>query len=99
MIDDKKTAPRVAGGSLAAAVTMLDGPLEVAVVGPAGPARAALETRALAIPGAVVVTADGARDDIPLLIGREPVNGQPAAYVCRNFVCERPVTSPDEIHG
>ena len=36
-------APRFAGWSLAAAVTMLDGPLEVAVVGPAGAERDALE--------------------------------------------------------
>ena len=35
-------APRFAGWSLAAAQTMLDGPLEVAVVGPAGADRAAL---------------------------------------------------------
>ena len=92
-------APRFAGWSLAAAVTMLDGPLEVAVVGPAGPERAALERRALAIPGAVVVTADEPNEDIGLLVGRTPVDGRAAAYVCRNFVCERPVTSPDEIRG
>ena len=39
-------APRFAGWSLAAAVTMLDGPLEVAVVGPAGPERDELERAA-----------------------------------------------------
>lgn len=90
-------APRFAGWSLAAATTMLDGPLEVAVVGPAGAARDALEARALGIPGAVVVAADGPVDGIPLLAGRTPVEGHPAAYVCRGFVCERPVTSPDDI--
>ena len=42
-------------------------------------------------PGAVVVVADGPRDDIPLLSGRTPVDGRPAAYVCRGLVCERPV--------
>lgn len=90
-------APRFAGWSLAAAVTMLDGPLEVAVVGPAGAARDALEARALELPGAVVAVADGPVDGIPLLVGRTPVDGHPAAYVCRGFVCERPVTSPDDI--
>lgn len=90
-------APRFAGWSLAAATTMLDGPLEVAVVGPAGAARDALEARALELPGAVVVAADGPVDGIPLLIGRTPVEGHPAAYVCRGFVCERPVTSADDI--
>lgn len=92
-------APRFAGWSLAAATTMLDGPLEVAVVGPAGAARDALEARALEIPGAVVVVAEGPVDGIPLLIGRTPVEGHPAAYVCRGFVCERPVTTPDQVHG
>ena len=92
-------APRFAGWSLAAAVTMLDGPLEVAVVGPAGEQRDALEARALAIPGAVVVTADRADPGIPLLEGREPIGGRAAAYVCRGFVCERPVTEPDDLPG
>jgi hypothetical protein len=87
-------APRFAGWSLAAAQSMLDGPLEVAVVGPAGAARDALAARARRLPGAVVVVADEARDDVPLLAGRTAVDGAPAAYVCRGFVCERPVTDP-----
>jgi uncharacterized protein len=87
-------APRFAGWSLAAAQVMLDGPVEVAVVGPAGPDRDALERRARTIPGSVVVVAETARDDLPLLVGRTPVGGRPAAYVCRNLVCERPVTDP-----
>ncbi len=90
-------APRFAGWSLAAAVTMLDGPLEIAVVGPRGPERDSLERKALSIPGAVVVTADGPVAGIPLLDAREPLDGKPAAYVCRGFVCERPVTRPEEI--
>ncbi len=90
-------APRFAGWSLAAAHTMLDGPLEVAVVGPAGPDRDALAIRARRLPGAVVVVADGPRDDVPLLVGRSAVDGRAAAYVCRGFVCERPVTTPDEL--
>ncbi|GAA3547072.1 thioredoxin domain-containing protein [Nocardioides daeguensis] len=91
-------APRFAGWSLAAAVTMLDGPLEVAVVGPAGPERDALVAKALTLPGAVVVATDQPEQTgIALLTGRTPVDGRPAAYVCRGFVCERPVTEPDGI--
>jgi len=86
--------PRFAGWSLAAAVSMLDGPEEIAVVGPAGPERDALAAAARQRLGAVVVVADGPGDDIPLLVGRTPVDGRPAAYVCRGFVCERPVTDP-----
>jgi uncharacterized protein len=91
-------APRFAGWSLAAAQTMVTGgPLEVAVVGPAGPDRAALAARAREHPGAVVIEADGPRDDVPLLSGRTPLDGRAAAYVCRGFVCERPVTSLEEL--
>ncbi|GGR50852.1 uncharacterized protein YyaL (SSP411 family) [Nocardioides luteus] len=90
-------ASRFAGWSLAAAATMAEGPLEIAVVGPGGPDRDALELAARRRPGAVVVVADEARDDIPLLTGRVPVDGRAAAYVCRGFVCERPVTTVEDL--
>ncbi len=90
-------APRFAGWSLSAAQSMLDGPEEIAVVGPAGPERDALAAAARRRPGAVVVVSDGPRDDIPLLTGRGPVDGHPAAYVCRHQVCERPATSADQL--
>ena len=92
------TTPRFTGWSLAAAATLAqNGPVEVAIVGPAGPERDALEAEALRLPGAVVIAADGPVDGIPLLDGRTPLGGEPAAYVCRGFVCERPVTTPEEI--
>ncbi len=90
-------APRFAAWSLAAAESMLDGPEEVAVVGPPGPEREALASAARRRPGAVVVVADGPREDIPLLAGRVAVDGRAAAYVCRHQVCERPVTSPADL--
>jgi uncharacterized protein len=34
---------------------------------------------------------------IPLLQGRRPVDGKPAAYVCENFVCNLPVTEPEDL--
>jgi uncharacterized protein YyaL (SSP411 family) len=71
--------------------------VEIAVVGPPGRDRDELERRARRTPGAVVVTAEAARDDVPLLIGRTAVDGRPAAYVCRNLVCERPVTTVAEL--
>ncbi len=34
---------------------------------------------------------------IPLLADRDLVNGQPAAFVCRDFACRLPVTTPPEL--
>jgi uncharacterized protein YyaL (SSP411 family)/aryl-alcohol dehydrogenase-like predicted oxidoreductase len=35
--------------------------------------------------------------DLPLLAGKEPVNGRAALYVCRDFACQRPVTDPSQV--
>ena len=50
-------------------------------------------------PGAVLALGDGSAENgtIPLLAGRGLVDGAPAAYVCRDFTCRLPVTSPDEL--
>jgi uncharacterized protein YyaL (SSP411 family) len=34
---------------------------------------------------------------IPFLKDIRPVQGRPTAYVCRNFTCDKPTTSPDEL--
>ena len=82
---------------LATAEAMLEGPVEIAVVGRPGPERDALARVARRRPGAVVLVAEPGRDDVPLLEGRVEVDGRPAAYVCRNLVCERPVTDPADL--
>jgi len=46
-----------------------------------------------------VVLAGGDADGVPLLEGREPVDGRAAAYVCERFTCRRPVTDPDELRA
>jgi uncharacterized protein YyaL (SSP411 family) len=84
-------APRFAGWSMAAAEAMLAGPLEVAVVGADTMERRQLHRAALALPGAVVVAGE-AGTALALFDGRADVDGKPAAYVCRGFVCLLPVT-------
>ncbi len=93
-----RQAPRFTGWSLAVGEALAVGPLEVAVVGPSGAARDALERIARRAPGVTVVVAEG-EGSIPLLTGRGPVGGEPAAYVCREMVCERPVTEPEELEA
>ena len=51
------------------------------------------EVKGAYLPAAVVATSDGASDGLPLLAGRPIVDGKPTAYVCENFVCQRPVTT------
>ncbi|KHL10967.1 UNVERIFIED_CONTAM: hypothetical protein LK11_44605 [Mumia flava] len=87
-------APRFAGASLAVAEALLAGPVEVAVVG-TGDDAAVLHRAALRLdsPGAVVL-AGAPGTAVPLFEGRDLVDGSAAAYVCRGFVCERPVTDP-----
>ena len=44
------------------------------------------------------VIAVGAADSVvPLLANRPLVEGKPAAYVCRNFACQLPVTTPTDL--
>ncbi|MEZ4610792.1 MAG: hypothetical protein R2838_11190 [Caldilineaceae bacterium] len=42
-------------------------------------------------------SASDAASDLPLLAGRTLVDGKPAAYVCENYACNLPVTTPEEL--
>jgi hypothetical protein len=104
--------PRAAGMGLAVAEALLSGPAEIAIVGPGDDPRTRdlLRTAVhLAPPGAVLALGPGAAGSgagpagvaepaqVPLLAGRGLVKGGPAAYVCRGFACQAPVTTPAEL--
>ncbi|MGY6018063.1 thioredoxin domain-containing protein [Streptomyces spinosirectus] len=93
--------PRFVGWGLAVAEALLDGPKEVAVVGPAQDDEATKTLHRTALlgtaPGAVVAAGTAGSDEFPLLADRPLVDGAPAAYVCRNFTCDAPTTDPDQL--
>ena len=75
------------------------GPLEIAVAGAPGPARDTLAAivRRHAPAGSVI---DIGLPDEPgheLLAHRPAIGGLPTTYVCRGFVCDRPVTTAAEL--
>ena len=92
--------PRAGGMGLAVVEALLSGPAEIAIVGPDDDPRTADLLRAglhVAPPGAVFALGRGsgsADAAVPLLADRPLVSGAPAAYVCRNFTCQAPVTTP-----
>ncbi|MEV0223639.1 thioredoxin domain-containing protein [Streptomyces sp. NPDC050704] len=92
--------PRFIGWGLAAAEALLDGPREIAVVGPPeDPATRELHRAALlgTAPGAVVAVGAPGSDELPLLADRPLVDDEPTAYVCRNFTCDAPTTEVDRL--
>ncbi|MDX6248242.1 MAG: uncharacterized protein QOF10_1602, partial [Kribbellaceae bacterium] len=87
-------APRFAGRALAVAETVASGPLEIAIVGDSDELlRIALTDSVWGT--AVVRGAPGL--DVPLMAGRELLDGRPAAYVCQKFTCRLPVVLPEDL--
>jgi uncharacterized protein YyaL (SSP411 family) len=85
--------PRFAGWTLAVAEALAAGPLEVAIVGTDEVAAELLSVaRASTSPGLVLAFGSPDAPDLPLLQERPLVRGASAAYVCRGFVCDAPVT-------
>ena len=93
-------APTGYGELLRGLERLLGGPVELAVVAdPVDSAGGALISvyREQWRPAAVLAVGPEGTSQPQLLADRPMVDGQPAAYVCRNFACERPVTDPDDL--
>jgi uncharacterized protein YyaL (SSP411 family) len=92
--------PRFAGWTLSVGEAAAAGPLQVAVVGAGDVAEDLVRVvRSSPSPGLVSVAGPPDADGIPLLAARPLVDGAPAAYVCRGFVCDRPVTTAEALRA
>jgi len=96
-------APAGTGHWIATLDFYVSSPKEVVIIGP----RDDSATTALMqivnggfFPNKVLVGADSADDagkyGLPLLEARGMVDGKPTAYVCQNYACQLPVTTPEE---
>jgi hypothetical protein len=85
--------------SLACVVDQLVAPSrEVAIAGdPTAAATRALLREVWRHRDPYRVLAWGLPASVPLLAGRPPLKGRPAAYVCEGFVCRAPTTRPAEL--
>ena len=86
--------PLAFGHALSALDLHFSTPRELAILGPvdSAVARAALEPFQ---PDTVVAV--GPSEEVPLLAGKDLVDGMPAVYVCERFACQAPVTSPEHV--
>jgi uncharacterized protein YyaL (SSP411 family) len=88
--------PQFFGEALSAAEALVDGPVQVAIVGDVDGSLAAAAWRRRP-PGAVIVSGEPDAADVPLLAGRPLVLGGAGAYICRGMICDLPVTSPEDL--
>ncbi len=92
--------PRAFCKSLLVVDFLLEGPVELALIGTPGEPgfealRAAIGCRFL--PNRILAHHDpssGPAPDLPLLRGKGLVGGKAALYVCRDFACQAPITEP-----
>ncbi|MFI5492767.1 thioredoxin domain-containing protein [Actinoplanes sp. NPDC051859] len=89
--------PRFAGYSATVAEAVCAGPYEIAVVTEDRDDPLLETAHRLAPPGTVIVAGRPDQPGVPLLAGRHLIDGRAAAYVCRGFICDRPVTTPADL--
>ncbi len=97
-----RSNPRFLGWAWAAVAAAVAGPVQVAIVRPAGATGDGLVPLHLAAlrstsPGLVVATAREGQSTVPLLADRPANGGRVTAYPCRGFVCDLPVTDVEAL--
>ena len=104
--DELTRFPRGFGTALCVAHQLTTRRREIAIVGAADDPRTTdlvRVARSVGGPAAVIACGDPADTDtiaaVPLLVERSLVDDGPAAYVCENFTCGMPVTSPASLHA
>jgi uncharacterized protein YyaL (SSP411 family) len=88
--------PQGFGRALSALEFQVSSVKEIAIIGPKGN-DLERSVASMYLPHAVIAVSENADTSLALLDGREMVDGRPAAYVCENFVCQRPVTKADDL--
>ena len=94
-----KRHPQGFGRTLSALEFYLAETMEIVVIGERD-SQIAREVHKRYLPDSVIVMADEVKIDAltqHLLEGRNKIDGLPTAYVCENFVCQRPVTMSGDL--
>jgi uncharacterized protein YyaL (SSP411 family) len=99
-----KRYPNGFGYLLCALDFYLSEPKEIAIIGSADSHEVRLffeEIYSRFLPNKVVALSEtgdeAAAERVPLLRGRYTVDGKPTVYVCRNYTCLAPVTTPEQL--
>jgi uncharacterized protein YyaL (SSP411 family)/aryl-alcohol dehydrogenase-like predicted oxidoreductase len=90
-------SPRAFATSLGVVDFLLSGPIELVIAG--SPEAAEPFWRDVGrryLPNRIIAHAAGTAEQ-PLLEGKAPIDGKPALYVCKGFVCQAPITDPAQI--
>ena len=89
-------APSAFGHALCALDLYLAPPRELAVI---GSPQDAIAQAALGSFDPDAVVAFGPAEEVPLLAGKDFIDGRPTLYVCERFACRAPVTEPSQLAG
>ena len=100
--------PRAFCKLLSVADFLLEGPIEIALIGQPGDPRLESFRREMNrryLPNRTLAHLDPSkasmdepeREVLPLLAGKEGKDGKPTLYICQNFTCKKPLTNPAEL--